>query len=910
MTFRTGFQDHTPRHRSHSQSRSRSGADSRSSSRARSDRPASDSRSPNVEKSLFLKIADLAALIGLFAVILAFGGRTPIGQLLLCITVIVAMTCIGLHRLFASATPYHWTGAELVVAALLGVGLLQVYSFDFATIQSLSPYLTTLMAGDLYPDQLAESGGWHTLSLTPSETKLTLIPILGVGLFWLLSTQRFLDRTYARRSILIVCFGISALSVFGVLQLLLSNGKFFWVIDHPYTHTLTVAKGPWTNSNHFAGLLALAIGPLLAWSVSSTPQTRSRSGAPEGVPADMRFILGGIALVAILLGIILTGSRGGLLLAAVSVVISLTLIVVCRLADAKLPILLALFGLAGLGTVGVFGQQMLDRNVHELVELDAENLDQGNARGIIWATNLRAQEKFRWFGMGLGSHRHVIPAFHETSTEGQLYTHAENSYLQIGTENGVIGWGILGLSMLLIGWSLLRNFRSEEITPQDRPFLVGITASVAVFLVHGCYDFAWYTPGYMLVMALFTAYILVLRKSSGLSDFLLRIRIPTGACALSVAGIMAWYSMAITWPAARAEPLTLKFQHYTAQSKQFERTEDELKLLKVRTTLLRKSLQVYPHDIDNHIRMAGLLQRVYEIREQHGAFAMPLPQIRAAVYAGGFQDSTQLNEWLNNEAVMKAGLPLVKASLAHARMAQSLCPLRVEPDLVLSEFCFITSPNYELSEYYLLRGERAEPQSADIPFLRGYTEWNRGDFDAAMVHWKPVFASSPRVQKRLINLLSPALLPEQLVGILEPSPEVLLEIVKGYKEHQEAAYPQAAVILADKTIEALPSLPPGEVEPSVSAAYSHLNASNNVPATIQFIRQSSPAVEDSLELRKSYGRFLLQHDQYQEAESHLAYCAQRVPGDSQLKDLLNTARQKSDRLRLSSGMPSSRILRR
>ena len=56
-----------------------------------------------------------------------------------------------------------------------------------------------------------------------------------------------------------------AMMVFAQLQFLASNGKFFWVFDHPFMSTYTYPLGCFTNRNHLAQFLTLGTAPLIWW---------------------------------------------------------------------------------------------------------------------------------------------------------------------------------------------------------------------------------------------------------------------------------------------------------------------------------------------------------------------------------------------------------------------------------------------------------------------------------------------------------------------------------------------------------------------------------------------------------------------------------------------------------------------
>ncbi|MCG6154448.1 O-antigen ligase family protein [Rubinisphaera margarita] len=858
-------------------------------------------------QSPLLKLADVSLYAGLLAVVLVFGGRTPIGSLVLVVaTGITALLWCG-HRMLTRSAPWIWSGFELLLVCAVALGLFQLMPMSPEMLETASPAISTFLTPD------AELGAeidsplttWDRISLAPSETRLTLAPIACVLVLFLLLIQRFRDRQHGKKVVLAVGFGTAVFAVFGSAQYLLSNGKFFWVFEHPYTNTAAVAKGSFTNSNHFAGFLALSLGPLLAWAISRSGERRSSRDRMDNGPTA-RLIVGALATFALLVGIVLTGSRGGLLLAATALGVSLPLIIFRGLADGRTPIAIAVAGVLALGGMSVVGEKILERNAQELVTSNLTDLDTGDARSFVWNANLAAQQEFRWFGTGLGTHKHVIPAYHASELPEHVYTHAENSYLQIGTETGVVGWLLAGCGILLVIHRLLTRIVGARRSPAEIAMMTGVGASFCVFLVQGVYDFAWYAPAYMLVLGIYLAYVFAAPRQVEATPVPLQWRgLSAGVCGLCALAIVGAGGLAI-WPAAQAEPYTVDYMRYTNRAKQFDDVKDELHLLKIRLGLLKNALRYHPEDIDNNIRIATNLRRVFELQDAAGQFPMPIPQIRAAAYAGGFESTEQLQAWLQNPAILQRGFPLMKACLHFAGRAARECPVRSQPLLILSEFCFIENPDSALSEYYITRSERAEPHSSEIAFSRGFTAWNQGEVDKAIDYWKPIFSANEKSQKRIIALLSPAIKTADFDTLFEPDLAALTAIVRAYKDKESDHFPDAAIYLAEKTVSTLPELTLEEQKTSISATFSYLNAAGVVNTTTRLIEITTPYVESDLELRSAFARWLAKHGEYTAATGHLEYCLSRTPGDPKLQDLMKTCRQSQQSFR-ATGFSSGGI---
>src|SRR5690606_2897327 len=98
-------------------------------------------------------------------------------------------------------------------------------------------------------------------------------------------------------------------------------------------------------------------------------------------------------------------------------------------------------------------------------------------------------------GTGAGTHREVAPTFLSESRV-KPYTHAENGYLQIITETGLVG-GLLLLATFgfAVGWTttILRATRDPGVIACTASLVGGLALSAC----HSLFDFVWYIPATM-----------------------------------------------------------------------------------------------------------------------------------------------------------------------------------------------------------------------------------------------------------------------------------------------------------------------------------------------------------------------------------------------------------------------------
>ena len=845
---------------------------------------------------------DISLFTTLLLVLLCFGGRTAPGQLILLVGTTVTTCLHFFRRSLGSRYSWKWTGLEPLFLLAAGLFFFQLTPISDELIKTVSPNLEKYLGAHL-PDETLSSSvqptKWNTVSLVPRETRLSMVAIVCVAVMFLILVQRFQNEQQARRTVLAVGLFSSFYSVFGIVQYLFGNDKFFWIYEHPYTGTLSYAKGSFTNANHFAGFLALSLGPILAWTLCRRDGKKARKDAWQpGSQTDWQLLLGGLFFAALLLGIVMTSSRGGLLLAGVGIGVTLFLVVIKKMSDDRLPIVISVGAIFSLAGIALFADKIFERNAEELVSADLSELDHNGARSFIWASNINAWSQFPWMGTGLGTHENVIRAFHNGDAKGLNYTHAENSYLQIGTETGLAGWLLLVGSISLLLRLLWIRLRFAPADRSETPLYAGIAGSFAVFLVHGCYDFAWFAPAYMLLLAVYLAFLYSNRNDSnrdGLSaeeegrpqlKFCFQ---PLIFSALSVtAGLFA-----LQWvlPAAIADQGEIDYLNLTHRRSEFESPEEEMQLLRLRLLCLKKSLSADVEQTDNQVRMAECLRRLFELKMAQEPQTMPASQIRAAVYGGGFESPDKLQQWLNNPSVMKRTLPIAKASLFHAEQSLKYCPFNSRALLIQSDLCFVESPDTSLPDYYLARAELTNPHSAEIPYTAGAHAWNRGDVETALKFWKEVYPRNENVAQRIVELLATVYPPEELASIFEPNLNQLNAMIKAYKPFDSEQGQIASLLLARETLEQTPEMPPRQQEKALLRAFTYLKASRLQDQPAIYIQLACEINNDSFKLHHAFGQWLAKNRKFRLAIPHLQYCLKRTAFDPQLEHLLKKCKQ-------------------
>lgn len=431
--------------------------------------------------------------------------------------------------------PLFWAGNHpfpLLVMELLALGLLVGQAWRFSRIarayswQTLTflAFLLLLPLAQLLPVpfelwaklpgrafyaealQQADASGpgfeWRAISLVPTATEsawLALLPPLAVFVVAFGLHQRFVSRLVA----LFVGIAVGE-ALLGLVQY--GDGP-----DSPFRFGNdlmgTSAVGTYINRNHLAGLLEMALPValgLLAVAVGQNPRRligRRRRGWRRWLAhfEAIRFnraLLYGAAALAILLGLIFTRSRSGVLMAMLGI-LACTLLFSNRLGGRNVYGLLGTFTAAGIGLAILIG---LVPVLERFTEQDAL----ADGRWPIFDASLEAIRHFFPLGSGAGTFETVLRRFHPADLPGMTINSAHNDYLEWLLEAG------LGAALLIVVWLAfyLRQWRRVWIRGEWTLFRcaqVGAGIALLMLMLHSLTDFNLRIPANAMFAALLAA---------------------------------------------------------------------------------------------------------------------------------------------------------------------------------------------------------------------------------------------------------------------------------------------------------------------------------------------------------------------------------------------------------------------
>jgi O-antigen ligase len=341
---------------------------------------------------------------------------------------------------------------------------------------------------------------WRPIALIPSSGEaawLALLPPIAVFL-----AARSLSNHQLQRLIYLF-LGIAVFeAVLGLIQYGAGPESLFRLGNEYYRGS---AVGTYVNRNHLAGLLEMALPVALALLIATlgkSPKLSHRHGGWRqrllgwGSRQGNRSILYAAMALVILLGIVFTRSRAGIMLAMVGLFLSF-FVFGRRIGGRKSYSIVSILAFSGailaleIGLAPIFSRfAALDDPMRE-------------GRWAIFAGTVRAIGEFFPLGSGSGSFAEVFQRFQPANFVGGFVDRAHNDYLEWFLVGGfpAIVLVVAGLSLYLQQWVKVWRWK------QDSNFYfiqIGAGMGVSLLLLHTLVDFNLHIPA----NAIFFAFLL------------------------------------------------------------------------------------------------------------------------------------------------------------------------------------------------------------------------------------------------------------------------------------------------------------------------------------------------------------------------------------------------------------------
>lgn len=293
-----------------------------------------------------------------------------------------------------------------------------------------------------------------------------------------------------------VRFMLFVLLAAGVVEVLIGLGAQAMHIDLVPRKLLDghwgILRGTYVNRNHFANFLAMTgaagIGLMVSRLGRSPPESTVAMRIAMWVdrlsePAFMAAVAGVVLIGA---GMILSTSRGGpgALLGALVLVLLLSAITRGRRSQE----LRLAWPLAGGVAAAVFWAG--SRKLIERLSVHGPLLQE---RWMQWAASKKLIGDFWLTGAGPGLYRYAFTAYKNEHFRPLLYDHAHNDYMELLSNQGIIGAVLAAALVLIIYQRLIRSFtKRSDIVVRGGLFasLTGMTA----MLIHSLVGFNFQIP--------------------------------------------------------------------------------------------------------------------------------------------------------------------------------------------------------------------------------------------------------------------------------------------------------------------------------------------------------------------------------------------------------------------------------
>jgi O-antigen ligase len=413
-----------------------------------------------------------------------------------------------------------WTFPAIFLGLFLLLILFQMLPLPAGLLKILSPKTYALRL-DLSPSSFEPSASnpVHGLQPSPLGSPLSFIPFATqveffkwlalIGLFLFLLKWRTLSKGRMTLIAVIMFVGIFE-SLYGMMEFFSGHEHILHVDASSLISSVT---GTFINRNYFAGYLLmvipLAIGYIFyreSFNEDSSVGWYRRLSSLDG---KTYFLVFGVILM--ILGLLLSASRMGIL----SLLFSFTAVAMLfrnperKQRLSKTPIFI-------LGLALLWGA---------LIGLDAVisrffAVSEGfKNRWEIWANALQIIKDFPLLGSGLGTFTQIFPAYRSFHIEG-LVTHAENDFLQLASETGLVGMGLLIIAFLFLFYKAFSGIR--RLSPEDSRRYIGIGGLVGILslLIHSMVERNIQVPANAFLFTFILALVLKIsvRKTEPIRD--------------------------------------------------------------------------------------------------------------------------------------------------------------------------------------------------------------------------------------------------------------------------------------------------------------------------------------------------------------------------------------------------------
>jgi O-antigen ligase len=387
-----------------------------------------------------------------------------------------------------------------VLGAIAVAIVIQILAIPTAWVTRWSPgvdrFLTSYEIG-------YRAGTHQSLSIAPGQTTVALLLFVAfaVLLLGLMRAIRLISFEWLAANL--IAFGL-ALALVAVVQATLMNKDDPLVYGFWRPEYGAAPFGPFVNKNHFAGWMVMILPIALSYVVAmiaraKRPSHLDRAGTFRWVLGlgSGRLVLVGVSLLIMITSIVLTGSRSGMVSAA------LALAVVGVLLWTRPDTRVARHLMAG-GVLALGGGAVLWAGLAATLSRFGGIPGAFSGRWGAWQDTAHIIRDFFAFGTGMGTYGRAMLVY-QTVDRTSIYAQAHNDYLQLFAEGGLLVAVPAVIAVGVIVKTIWRRLRSADDDTLTRWLRAGAVAGLAGIATQSIVEFSLQMPGNTVMFVLLLA---------------------------------------------------------------------------------------------------------------------------------------------------------------------------------------------------------------------------------------------------------------------------------------------------------------------------------------------------------------------------------------------------------------------
>ena len=377
--------------------------------------------------------------------------------------------------------------ARWVIAAMVGLIVLHLVPLPYNLWAAISPVDTarTILEG------FGQARGWRPFSVVPHEALDNLFLLIAPVVTYFAVLR--LDPVARARLVTVVVLMAAASVILGLMQYASGTDTLDF-----YTQTNRgYGVGVFSNRNHQADLA------IIGWLLAAGLLANRHLPVAAMKPVTQNAILA-VLSVFFVLGILATGSRGGILLGAFAG-LAIILTRIKRFGAGSVGVLAGMGALGAiLFAIGTFTGSRLFGATISRFEADDD------ARLQVWPEVVRMIGDTMPLGSGIGSFVTYYRFDEPLAKVGPKFVNsAHNEYMEIAMEAGIPGLLVLIAGLAVIAWGAWRALRAAGGRQSgERRLQTMASVGIVVPLAHSTFDYPLRTTGLAVVFALLCGLIL------------------------------------------------------------------------------------------------------------------------------------------------------------------------------------------------------------------------------------------------------------------------------------------------------------------------------------------------------------------------------------------------------------------